>query len=297
MLRKYFAKRTIEAEEDEPAVADRALAQPKKRRTRALLIGINYYGTSSKLNGCINDVNNVYRWLTRQCGYDPADIRVLTDDDSVPDKYQPTRKNIIKSMQWLHGGLGDDPINLFVHYSGHGSWDRDRNGDETDGRDESICPVDYQRSGVISDDVLNDVLIEPIAAKPNVKLTCLFDCCHSGTILDLRYEYEIAVSSTNVNRRSFRVHQNKKVKKTAAHIVLLSGSLDKQYSADAWIAGKAQGAMTWGFLKVMRKHHRKKVTHKRLLAELQILLNKKGYDQVPHLCGGNFIALKEHFSA
>ena len=30
---------------------------------KALLIGINYIGTSSALNGCINDVENIKRYL------------------------------------------------------------------------------------------------------------------------------------------------------------------------------------------------------------------------------------------
>ena len=29
----------------------------------ALLIGINYYGTSAELRGCINDVNNINNYL------------------------------------------------------------------------------------------------------------------------------------------------------------------------------------------------------------------------------------------
>jgi general stress protein CsbA len=102
----------------------------------------------------------------------------------------------------------------------------------------------------------------------------------------------------NATKRSFRVNQNKHYAKTAARVMLFSGSLDKQYSADAWIAGKGQGAMTWGFLHVMRRYQSKKypVSYKRLLAEVQILLQKKGYKQIPHLCGGSFVALKEHFN-
>jgi hypothetical protein len=290
------------AKQADPASVDdadtRAIHRQRKHKTRALLIGINYIGTSSQLNGCINDVNHVYRWLTTECGYDASEIRVLTDDEHVPDKYRPTRKNILDSFEWLRAAIpkeGDEQVNLFLHYSGHGSWDRDRDGDEKDGRDESICPLDYQRNGMIKDDELHEVLVNPIAPQSNVKLTCLFDSCHSGTVLDLRYEYEVAVASNNPNRRSFRVYQNKSVKKTNAQIVLFSGSLDKQYSADAWISGKAQGAMTWGFLNVMRKHRKRAVSYKRVMAELQILLKKKGYEQIPHMCGGNFIPLKTRF--
>ena len=269
--------------------------------TRAVLIGINYFGTSSQLNGCINDVNNMYRWLTENCGYDPAEIRVLTDEDHVPAKYRPTRANILEAFAWLHEIApkeGEDrPVNFFVNFSGHGSYERDINGDERDGRDESICPVDYHKNGTIIDDEIRLKLINPIANLPSVKMSCLFDCCHSGTIVDLRYEYEIKVDSDRLTRRSFHVVQNKAQSKTIAKVTVFSGSLDKQYSADAWIAGKAQGAMTWGFLKVLRKYQARntRVTLKRLLSETQILLKKNGYEQIPQLCCGHFAALNEHF--
>ena len=35
---------------------------------RALLVGINYYGTNNKLNGCINDVENINNFLLKN-GY------------------------------------------------------------------------------------------------------------------------------------------------------------------------------------------------------------------------------------
>ena len=35
--------------------------------------------------------------------------------------------------------------NLFMHYSGHGGSMRDDNGDEKDGMDETLVPLDYQR--------------------------------------------------------------------------------------------------------------------------------------------------------
>ena len=286
---KKFFKRSHSEDEKTPA-------------TRALLIGINYEGTSSELNGCINDVNNMYRFLTKECGYDASEIRVLTDEKHAGDRDQPTRHNILKGFRWLHKAVpkdGKTPVRLFVHYSGHGSWSRDTNGDEHDGRDESICPVDFERHGMIKDDDLRVALIDPIADKANVKLNCLFDCCHSGTILDLRYEFEVAVNANVPHRRQYKLLENKHQPKTKAEVVLFSGSLDKQYSADAWIAGKAQGAMTWGFLRVMRAHmaRKKKVSFKQFLAEVQLLLKRSGYEQIPHLCSGHFLALKEAFEA
>jgi metacaspase-1 len=72
---------------------------------------------------------------------------------------------------------------------GHGATIRDDDhGEEADGCDESLCPVDYAEAGFIRDDDLYDALIRPLAQ--DVTLTCIMDCCHSGTVLDLPYLYK-----------------------------------------------------------------------------------------------------------
>lgn len=61
----------------------------------------------------------------------------------------------------------------------------DTSGDEDDGMDETLIPVDFQSSGQIIDDDLFAELVRPLSK--GVLMTCLFDCCHSGTVLDLPY--------------------------------------------------------------------------------------------------------------
>jgi hypothetical protein len=61
-------------------------------------------------------------------------------------------------MQWLVGGAHPDDA-LFIHYSGHGGRTRDLDGDELDGWDEVIFPVDYKTSGIITDDVIISCLL------------------------------------------------------------------------------------------------------------------------------------------
>jgi hypothetical protein len=38
-------------------------------RKRALLIGINYFGSPNQLNGCINDVHNIKGFLLQRFGF------------------------------------------------------------------------------------------------------------------------------------------------------------------------------------------------------------------------------------
>ena len=47
---------------------------------------------------------------------------------------------------------------LFLHYSGHGGSTKDLDGDEEDGQDEYICPVDFKSAGTIVDDELKVLL-------------------------------------------------------------------------------------------------------------------------------------------
>jgi Caspase domain len=56
-----------------------------------------------------------------------------------------------------------------------------------DGYDETLVPLDYATAGQIHDD---DLLKHLICKMPSgVTMTCLFDCCHSGTVLDLPYTF------------------------------------------------------------------------------------------------------------
>lgn len=85
---------------------------------KALLVGINYTGTSNALAGCINDVRTMQNFLIQRFGYQHDDMVVLTDDQRDPRSI-PTRQNIISAMQWLVSGAQPND-SLFFHYSGHG---------------------------------------------------------------------------------------------------------------------------------------------------------------------------------
>jgi len=62
-----------------------------------------------------------------------------------------------------------------------------KDGDEVDGYDETILPVDYKKNGQIVDDEMNAIMVRPLPE--GVRLTAIFDSCHSGTALDLPYIY------------------------------------------------------------------------------------------------------------
>lgn len=154
-------------------------------KRKALLIGINYFGQRGQLRGCINDVKNMSTYLNEYFGYKREDMVTLTDDQQNPMS-QPTKANILRAMHWL---IKDARPNdsLFFHYSGHGGQTKDLDGDEDDGYDEVIYPVDFRTAGHIVDDEMHRIMVQSL--QPGVRLTAIFDSCHSGSALDLPYIY------------------------------------------------------------------------------------------------------------
>lgn len=158
-------------------------------RKKALIIGINYFGTKHQLNGCINDAMNVRNFLVRDRGFSPTphDMVVMTDaPENRGTPFEPIGANIMHAFQWLV--TGNNPgDSVWLSFSGHGGQVKDPDGDRESGYDDTICPVDFESRGQIDSDTLHKALISPMI--PTARLTILFDCCHSGSAVELPYVY------------------------------------------------------------------------------------------------------------
>jgi hypothetical protein len=238
----------------------------------ALLIGINYRKTRSELRGCINDVHAMKKHLLEDRGYQPENIVVLTEDENK----QPTAFNIMTELGKLILRAHTNGVKeLWLHYSGHGSHTRDIDGDEDDGQDETIVPLDFQKNGMITDDQLHDYLEH---LPKGCKLYCIFDCCHSGTILDLKYQYK-------GDGRNRLEHNNARLK---SDVLMISGCMDTQTSADARIGGKWAGAMTTAYVESIKGD----IECEDLLDKMRAYLKRHGYTQHPQMCCSS--AITEH---
>ncbi|CAB9516074.1 Metacaspase-1 [Seminavis robusta] len=152
---------------------------------RAVMIGINYVGQDGELSGCHNDVNNMMEYLLEVHGFEHENITLLMDDDD-DDHIEPTKENILAAYEKLVEETEEGDV-VFCHFSGHGGRLKDDDGDEDDGFDESLVPLDYSTGGQIRDD---DLLTNLVRKMPSgVTMTCVFDCCHSGTVLDLPFVF------------------------------------------------------------------------------------------------------------
>ena len=224
---------------------------------KALLIGINYIGSEYELNGCINDIKNLKLFLIENCNYQEDNIIMLSEEDEI----KPTMENIKNKINWLisNNNSGDT---LVFHYSGHGSNIKDKNKDETDKKDETIVPLDFETKGDITDDWLFANMVSKI--EENVNLYCFFDCCHSGTIIDLKYNY-ISKCKPKVSKKKiinydtsqwsdsfiFDIERSNEVK---GNIIMISGCEDRETSADAVIQNKDQGAFTFCLIETLKNN-------------------------------------------
>ena len=138
---------------------------------RALLVGINAY-PQDPLRGCVNDVRQMHHTLKRYYRFREDDIHCLCDQ-------QATLAAMRSGLEWLTGGGTDQDAVRVFHFSGHGHYIADTNGDEPDGRDECLCPYDFENAGYLSDDELK-THYDRMPQSSN--LTLVMDCCYAGSI-------------------------------------------------------------------------------------------------------------------
>lgn len=192
---------------------------------RALLIGLNYNGVKdeSELTGCINDVINVRKFLIDENLFKSKEIDIYKDHTSL------TKVGIMMHLNDLCVSTWRDNLELvFFHYSGHGRQIKDTNGDEEDSLDEGIVPLDWNEHGTITDDVLSQFFMN---CNPKTKIVCVFDCCHSSTILDLKYNWSNK-KTTSTKKDMKRVQFEFEFKNDVPQIICLSACKDKQIASE-----------------------------------------------------------------
>lgn len=289
-----------------------------KGRKKALLIGINYKGTRAELNGCVQDVYNM-RDLLQLYGF--QEILILTDESWQTEWFQPTRKSILAAMDWLIKDAKPGDV-LFLHFSGHGGQKRDKSGDEEDGMDETILPLDFQKNGEIIDDEIHCI----VSSLPQgVNLTAVFDSCHSGTVMDLPYCYlpngqlepqkqfsrvkNIGKSYVSgdlfgavggifnlLQNPSFSKEKREKTRQkhtTQATIICFTACKESQTAADTQINNVATGAMSWALSTSLRRNPMQ--TYAQLLGSVRDLLHGK-YSQKPQLSTGRLLDMNQLFA-
>ncbi len=136
---------------------------------KALLAGCNQY-RGNQLQGCINDIILIQQWL-HQNGWKSSEITMLLDKDMTAAKLKTALKKL------LTGNKPGDTIIFW--YSGHGAQIASPDPAESDGLNETLCPVNFSFSKPttwITDKFLRDILPQP----KGVNLLMGLDSCFSG---------------------------------------------------------------------------------------------------------------------
>lgn len=154
------------------------------QRKRAFLVGISHYDTAltgyqwNNING-VEDINLLSPELKNQ----GVTTTTLLDKEATFDNI------VIQLTQFTNKTKKGDIV--YLHFSTHGQPVEDLNGDEEDGWDESIVPIDaykiykkgiYEGKKHLTDDLLNKY-VKKLREKigPTGFLYVVIDACHAGT--------------------------------------------------------------------------------------------------------------------
>jgi metacaspase-1 len=264
---------------------------------RALLIGINRYKIpGADLRGCVNDVKNLRQALIDLYGFKATDIAELTDLAATKASMQAAVRKLVAAAR-----PGDV---ILLHYSGHGSNVPDQDGDEADRRDEILCPTDLDWKNPLADDWLRQSFDR---LRPGVSFTVIMDCCHSGTNTRVpqppdapsipRYlpnPWDIMATESGRKLRGKVTGQLRasprpvRARKDVVHAdipeMLITGCRDTQTSADAYIGGSYNGALTYHLVQALRDGDGN-LSYAELHRRTVEGLRKGAFDQVPQLEG------------
>ena len=154
------------------------------QRKRAFMVGISHYDTAltgyqwNNING-VEDINLLSPILKKQ----GCDLTTLLDEEA-------TYENITRQLTTFTNRTKKGDI-VYLHFSTHGQPVEDLNGDEDDGWDEAIVPIDayklykkgvYEGKRHLLDDQLNQ-FVKKLREKigPTGFLYVVIDACHAGT--------------------------------------------------------------------------------------------------------------------
>ena len=231
------------------------------QRKRAFLVGISHYDTAltgyqwNNING-MEDVKLLCPVLKKQ-GFV---ITALLDG-------QATFSNIVSQVAQFTSKTKKGDI-VYLHFSTHGQPVEDINGDEEDGWDESIVPIDayklykkgvYEGKKHLTDDLLNKYiknLRERIG--PSGYLYVIVDACHAGTSSRANDE---TIRGTHVgftyNNKVFKPSNNKKshyrieALANQSNVMFVEACRPDQVNTEIIVGGKRYGPLSFNIAQTL----------------------------------------------
>lgn len=231
------------------------------QRKRAFMVGISHYDTAltgyqwNNING-VEDIKLLEPVLKKQGFY----LTTLMDE-------QATYQNITTQLSTFINKTKKGDI-VYLHFSTHGQPVEDLNGDEEDGWDEAIVPIDayklykkgiYEGKRHLIDDKLN-VYIKKLRTRigPNGFLYVVIDACHAGTSsrandetirgTKVGFTYNNKVFKPSVQKKShYKVEASAKM----SHVMYLEACRPDQVNIEIKIKDKRYGPLSYNIAQAL----------------------------------------------
>ncbi|EAZ27169.1 hypothetical protein OsJ_11104 [Oryza sativa Japonica Group] len=225
-------------------------------KKRAVLIGITYAGMRRR--GSQLDEGP------------PSTTSSACDEEKDPCRLA-TKENIRMAMNWLVQGCSSGD-SLVFHFSGIGVQVPDDDGDEVDGYDEAICPMDSFSQGPILDDEINEAIVRPLVH--GAKLHAVVDAEHSSTVLDLPFLCCLSSRSGGWQWEDHRPPTGAYKGSSGGQAMLFSGCSDGNNKHSLLPEASTVGAMTHSFIKAVECEPR--ATYGSLLTTMRSIMRDGG---------------------
>ncbi|MBF0138117.1 MAG: caspase family protein [Magnetococcus sp. DMHC-1] len=218
--------------------------------TFALVIGINEYENFGKLDGAVNDANDVAAALQQ---YKARKIIKLLDKDATRDRIMAAWKSIITMAK-----PGDT---LFLHYAGHGAQQPERiPGSEPTGKDSFWLMSGFAASGPATyERILDDEIAVMLKAAKPLQVVMISDSCHSGTMT----RGKNSLRKLKTRAAPFQRIQDDALPKPTttlkpvseadlAHVTFFGAVPDTEEVPEVTIDKQQRGALSWAVAKAFR---------------------------------------------
>lgn len=231
------------------------------QRKRAFLVGISHYDTAltgyqwNNING-VEDINLLSPILKKQ-GFS---LTSILDEKA-------TYQNITTQLTSFINKTKKGDL-IYLHFSTHGQPVEDTNGDEEDGWDEAIVPIDayklykkgvYEGKCHLLDDQLNKH-VKKLREKIGTTgfLYVVIDACHAGTSsrandetvrgTKVGFTYNNKVFNPSVQKKS---HYKIEPSPRMSHIMFLEACRPDQINTEIKVSGKRYGPLSYHIAKAL----------------------------------------------
>jgi len=271
----------------------------RAQTTHAVFVGINDYveftdEPGGDLLGAEHDARAMHDVLTERWGLEPANALLLLGRAATKEA---VREAIVG---WLAARAQPGDLAIF-YFAGHGSQVYDLDGDEPDGLDETLAPVDVLPLSSAND--IRDDEFRGWLAMVRTDVVVILDSCHSGTAtrasgmrtrsLDRAPPPEAARAPTALPQRDDRQAMADSTIRVlelagaAPHESALEGPLDEALGA----SGGGHGGMFTRYLVNALRAAPASATYEDVLGEVAERLEYEELGQSPQITGDGAKAL------